>query len=125
MDTGKLAIGMTAAAFAGFGTALLVKPDILRKVGIKPTDANARTEIRAMYGGLEIGFGVFFALAATKPEWRRPALAAIVCSIGALGATRIASAAAEGADPVMYGLAAPEITAATLAAVTLATKKAR
>jgi hypothetical protein len=125
MDAGKLAIGMTAAAFAGFGTALVVKPDILRKVGIKATDANARTEIRAMYGGLEIGFGFFFALAATKPEWRRPALAAIVCAIGALGATRIATAVTEGADPIMYALAAPEVTAAALAAVALATDKGR
>ena len=121
MDTGKIAIGITAAAFAGFGTASLVKPDILRKVGIKATNANARTEVRAMYGGLEIGFGVFFALAAIKPSWRQPALAAIVCAIGALGATRIASAAADGAEPMMYAFAVPEVTAATLAAVALAT----
>ncbi len=119
MDIGKVAIAITAAGFAGFGAALMVKPDLLRKVGMKAINANGRTELRAMYGGMEFGFGVFFALAATKPEWRRPALTAVLCAIGALGATRVATAANEGADPMMYALAAPEITAATLAAVAL------
>ena len=122
MDTGKLAIGLTAAAFTGFGAALMAKPErILKMVGIRAANANGRTELRAMYGGMEMGFGVFFAMAALKEEWRRPALTAIVCAIGALGATRIATAIAEGADPMMYALAAPEVTATALAAIALAT----
>jgi hypothetical protein len=122
MDTGKLAIGMTAAAFLGYGTLSMFKPDTLRKIGVRAADANGRAELRAMYGGMELGFGVFFALASRRPEWRRPALTAIACAIGALGVTRIATSAAEGADPISYALAAPEIAAATLAAVALAAK---
>ena len=54
MDTGKLAIGLTAAAFTGFGAALMAKPErILKMVGIKAANANGRTELRAMYGGME------------------------------------------------------------------------
>ena len=121
MDKGKLAIGMTAAAFLGFGTISMFKPGILRKIGVRATNANGRAELRAMYGGMELGFGVFFAFAARRPEWRRPALAAIACAVGALGVTRIATSVAEGADPLSYALAGPEIVASTLAVVALAT----
>ena len=121
MDEGKLAIGITAAAFAGFGTALLVKPDILKRIGIRADDPNARTELRAMYGGMELGFGAFFAIAALKPEWRVPALTAILLGIGGLGATRIATAISEDADAISYLMAGPEIAAATMAAIALAT----
>jgi hypothetical protein len=62
VDKGKLAIGMTAAAFLGYGAASIVKPEVLRKVGVRASDAGGRTELRAMYGGMELGFGVFFAL---------------------------------------------------------------
>jgi len=125
MDTGKLAISITAAAFAGFGTALIVKPEILGKIGIRARGANARTELRAMYGGMEIGFGVFFGIALQKPEWRTPALTAIACGIGALGVTRIATAIAEQADPISYLMAGPEIAASTMAAVALVTNRRR
>ena len=125
MDSGKLAIGITAAAFTGFGTALLVKPEILKKIGIRATDPNARTELRAMYGGMELGFGAFFALALRNPEWRKPALTAILLGIGSLGATRIATAIAEDADPISYLMAGPEIAAAAMAAVALATDSRR
>src|SRR6476469_499616 len=114
MDIGKLSIGITAAAFAGFGTALLVKPEILKRIGIRASSADARTELRAMYGGMELGFGVFFAMALRNPEWRRPALTAIALAIGALGVTRIASAISEDAQPISYLMAGPEIAASTM-----------
>lgn len=120
MDTGKLAIGITAAAFTGFGAALVAKPEkILGTIGIKANQRVGRTELRAMYGGMELGFGAFFALAAFKDEWRRPALMAILCGIGGLGATRIATAIANGDPPLTYAMGAPEVAAATLAAVSL------
>ena len=123
MDTGKVAIGITAAAFAGFGAALLLKPEILRTIGIKGHGPNARTELRATYGGMELGFGAFFAMALRNPEWRKPALTAILLGIGGLGVTRVA--VAEGADPISYLMAGPEIAAAALAAIALAADATR
>jgi hypothetical protein len=120
MDTGKLAIGITAAAFTGFGAALVARPEkILRTIGIKANQPVGRTELRAMYGGMELGLGAFFTMAAFKPEWRRPALMAIVCGIGGLGATRIASAIAKRDPALTYAMGAPEVAAATLAAISL------
>lgn len=125
MDTGKIAIGITAAAFAGYGTLLLAKPDILKTIGIRAAGPNARTELRAMYGGMELGFGAFFALAMRKPAWRKPALTAILFAIGGLAATRIATAIAEDADPISYLMAGPEVAASTMAAIALATDGSR
>ena len=125
MDTGKIAIGVTAAAFAGFGTALMVKPEILKRTGIRAAGPNARTELRAMYGGMELGFGAFFTMALRKEEWRKPALAAILLGIGGLGVTRVATAIAEDADPISYLMAGPEIAAAALAAIALAADTAQ
>ena len=125
MDTGKLAIGITAAAFAGFGATLLVKPEVLGKIGVKGHGPNARTELRAMYGGMELGFGAFFTIALLKPEWRTPALTAILLAIGGLGVTRLATAIAEDADPVSYLMAGPEIAASTMAGLALAAHKGR
>ena len=123
MDTGKLALGITAAAFTGFGAALLAKPKkILGTIGIRANDPVGRTELRAMYGGMELGFGAFFTIAAFKEEWRRPALMAILCGIGGLGATRIATAIASGDPPLTYAMGAPEVAAATLAAISLLRK---
>lgn len=120
MDTGKLAIGITAAAFCGFGAALMAQPGkILSTIGIEANRRVGRTELRAMYGGMELGFGAFFTMAAFKQDWRRPALMAILCGIGTLGATRIATAIAKRDPPLTYAMGAPEIAAATLAAISL------
>ena len=120
MDSGKLAIGITAAAFTGFGAALIAKPEkILGTIGIKARKPVGRVELRAMYGGMELGLGAFFTMAALKQEWRRPALMAILCGIGALGVTRYATAVAEGAGPMTYLMGAPEIAAAALAGTAL------
>lgn len=120
MDTGKLAIGMTAAAFAGFGIASLMRPEILKKVDVKASSSTGTAEIRAMYGGMEAGFSAFFAVALAKPEWRRPALAAIACGIGGLAAGRIAGLVMDRPRPVMYALAAAETLAAVSAVMALA-----
>ena len=72
-----------------------------------------------MYGGMEIGLGVFLAYALRRNEWRGPALMVIACSIGSLALTRITATAIEGARPIMYGLAAAEGSVAFMAITAL------
>ncbi len=68
MTSSRLALAIAAAGFAGFGAACLAQPKkMLRLVDIKATSPVGTTELRAMYGGLELGFGAFFALALAKP----------------------------------------------------------
>lgn len=59
MNIARAVLLMTAVAFAGFGLWLLIQPETLGKVGIQLMEPSAFIEIRAFYGGLEIGFAAF------------------------------------------------------------------
>jgi hypothetical protein len=87
----RLSLGITATAFTGFGVWLLCRPQALSRVGVQLPSPEARTEIRAFYGGLEIGLGLFFAAAAARPEWHRPALFAQTATLGGVAVTRAVS----------------------------------
>jgi hypothetical protein len=84
MPLARLSLGLTAAAFGGFGAWLLVKPDALGKVGVEVPTPAARAEIRAFYGGLELGMAAFFAAAAARPTWFEPALILQSATLGGL-----------------------------------------
>jgi hypothetical protein len=96
MHLARLSLGLTAAAFGGFGTWLLFRPQALSAVGIELPTPAARAEIRAFYGGLELGMALFFAAAAQRPEWHRPALIAQAASLGGSALGRVFSM---GTDP--------------------------
>ena len=89
MKLSQIALMTAAAGFAGFGVAFLVRPSILEGVDVKARSARATTELRAMYGGMEVGLGAFFLAAALRPEWEEAALVAQVLGLGALAATRV------------------------------------
>lgn len=121
MNLARLSLATTAAAFAGFGVAFLAKPTAMtRKVDILAKRPNARTEIRAMYGGMEIGLAAFFASAAASPEWHRPALVAQACAIGGLAVGRFVGMAADESGTLMKSLFVAEATAAATALEALA-----
>ena len=77
-----------------------------------------------MYGGLELGLGAFFATAAAKPEWSRPALLAQTLGLGALAASRLAGILGDHPRGVLMKLLfVAESSAAGLGAVALATPR--
>jgi Domain of unknown function (DUF4345) len=120
MNVARLSLAGTAAAFAGFGIALLVKPDLLSKVDIELRSDTARAEVRAMYGGMEIGLAVFFALCATKRKWHRPGLWAQTAGLGGLSLGRtLGIALSAERRPLLLALLAAEGLAAVTGAVTL------
>ena len=96
MDLARLSLGLTATAFGGFGTWLLFRPDALSMVDVELPTATARAEIRAFYGGLELGIACFFAAAATRPAWFRPAL---VLQSAALGGSALGRVFSMRTDP--------------------------
>ena len=69
MSLPRLSLRLAALAFAGFGVALLVRPELMGMLGLELGRAAAFTEIRAFYGGLELGLALFFALASTRDAW--------------------------------------------------------
>ena len=107
----KVALWINAVVFLGLGVWLIVDP----VGGLRGVDVTARspagvTELRAMYGGLELGLGVFGALAALRPAWRVPALWAFTLAVGGLGAARgLSSLLTAGHSSMLWTLFATEM----------------
>jgi hypothetical protein len=80
---------LTALVFGGFGVAFLVWPTLISWADVELTSSAARTEIRAFYGGLEIGMAVFFLLAALRPAWFRAGLILQALSLGGIALGRV------------------------------------
>lgn len=84
MKRSKLALNLAAIAFAAFGLVLFIAPGIMKSVGVEFVDKAGAVELRAFYGGIEIGLAVFFALAARRPDWIRIALTGLVLALGGI-----------------------------------------
>ena len=125
MTLSRIALITAASGFTGFGIACLVRPEsMLKRVDVRAQSARGTTELRAMYGGLELGLGAFFAIAAAKPEWSRPALLAQTLGLGALAASRLAGILSDHPrGSLMKALFAAESSAAGLGAAALIRKR--
>lgn len=81
MKLQKFALTVAAAGFAGFGLVLFIAPGLLESAGVAAVTKSGSVELRAFYGGIELGLAAFFALAVKRPEWTFPALAALVLTM--------------------------------------------
>lgn len=104
----RTSLALTALAFASFGGWLLVDPHAISRLGVELTRPSALTEIRAFYGGLELGIAGFFLLAVGRPGWWVPAL---VLQSMALGGTAAARGIGIIVDGGIDGLVAALVTA--------------
>ena len=111
MTQEKWIFGVTAIGFAGFGLALLIFPNVIGMVGVKELTNSGLVEIRAMYGGLQLGLALFFLLALNRPRWIRPALIIHMCVVGGLALGRIFGLVVTNwaAKPLVYLLLAAEL----------------
>jgi hypothetical protein len=117
MNYSRAALIAAATGFAGFGIACLLQPDnMLQRVDIRARSARGTTELRAMYGGMELGLGIFFAAAIFRREWRCPALWAQALGLGGLAASRLAGVLHDRPP----GLLMPALVAAEGSATALA-----
>jgi hypothetical protein len=82
MTLQKLTLTAAALGFGAFGIVLFLAPGLLGSVGVSIEDPSGTVELRAFYGGIEIGLAIFFALAARRPAWMRSALTALVFAAG-------------------------------------------
>jgi len=70
-----LVIALCALGFLAFGLWLFADPvGALSKVGIASTSATGTIELRAFYGGMELGLGLFLGWCALRPEWQSAGL---------------------------------------------------
>lgn len=124
----EVVLGISAAVWAAFGVWLFADPAALSHVGVVVETPSARTEVRAFYGGLELGVAAFLAWCLLTDEVRA-GLAAALAAILTVGLCRTAAAALERFEVswLVLTLGAVELasTGLTLAAMrSLATRKA-
>jgi len=90
-------LNLAGLGFLGFGLWLIADPaGGLAMVGIAPVNAAGFIELRALYGGLELGLGTYLLLCAARQDWRRAGLWAVLLGNGGIGLTRLAGIASTG-----------------------------
>src|SRR6476659_9861582 len=98
MRFSKGLLWVASAIFVGIGVLFTVRPETLIVFHDNPSaTAAGRIEIRAVYGGIELGLGVFFAMAARSDSRRRAGLLVAALVSGGAGVARFLGLAVEGA----------------------------
>ena len=119
---GKIILWISAVTFISYGLACFFSPGLpAGYAGLGLTNGDAFSEMGAMYGGLQTGFGIFCLIAAVKPEYHRSGLLLLVCCIGLLALGRLYSTVTgtEAVGIYTWGAMAYEFTTAIVAAVAL------
>jgi hypothetical protein len=102
----RVVLQLSSLAYAIVGVSFLAAPAVMASlIDVVVSSATADNDVRAVYGGVASGLAVFFWLAASRPEWFRPALVAQVLTMGGLAGARFVSWAAVGLpEPIGFGL---------------------
>jgi hypothetical protein len=119
---GKIVLGITAIALTSYGLVCFFVPEIpAGYIGFDLTNADARIEVIAMYGGLEIGVGLYCLLGILKPELYKASLLLVILSLGGIAIGRIYGLVltSESVTSYTYGAMCYEISSSVLAAVAL------
>jgi hypothetical protein len=97
MGFARIVLALSALPFGSIGAAFLLLPaDMAGLIGLSLADATADADVRAVYGGLQLGCAALLALAATNPDWCRAGLVAQLLLYGGLAGARVISYALVG-----------------------------
>jgi hypothetical protein len=121
-----IVLALCALGFLGFGLWLLVDPTgALGKIGIEARSATGLVELRAFYGGMELGLGLLLAWCCVRPEWQQAGLWLVVLANGGAGLARLFAIWAGGAALGSYlvGALAWELGFAVLGGLALASRQ--
>lgn len=114
-------IALAGAGFLAFGLWLtLDAAAALAGVGIEAANAAGLIELRAFYGGLELGLGSFLLACAIRPDWRPAGLWLTLLGNAGIATVRLIGITATGVFTPFFGWAlAWELGFTTLAAAAL------
>ena len=117
MTLALVILWISAGAFAGFGLLFLALPERMADtVELSARSSTARTEIRAMYGGLELGIAAFLAWCALDPARLELGLVAAALLLAGIGSGRALGAViARSASGLTITLMAAEVAGAAAA----------
>jgi hypothetical protein len=98
-------LAASALPFGGIGAAFLGWPhEMARHLELEITGATGTTDLRAVYGGLQIGIAVLLLLGAARSALTRCALATAVAGFAGLAAARVAGLAVDGGEQALNHL---------------------
>lgn len=113
MKLARFVLLFSAVSFIGYGVACLLSPNMVGTLsGLGLQTVSGRTEIHAMYGGLQTGLGLFFLLCGSHREWVRPGIVALILVMGGLALARSYGISVQG-SPGSYNLGAASYEALT------------
>lgn len=119
IDTLALALG--GICFLGFGAVMLVSPQAaLTDLGLTIPDGAPTTEIRAVYGGLELGLGALLVAAMHKIQYLRAGLVLGCVAYGSIaGGRAIGMLVDRSSSGFLWGALGVEILLALLFLIAL------
>jgi uncharacterized protein DUF4345 len=120
MKLAKISLLASAIGFAGFGLALFIAPQLMESAGLGIIDPAGRIEIRAFYGGIELGLAMFFIIA-FKKNWILPGLTVQIETNGFIVIARIVALSMENfqGNPTIYWSLAAEMSLLILGVVAI------
>lgn len=119
---GKIILWVSAIMFISYGLVGFFSPDLpAGYAGLQMNSGDAFSEIGAMYGGLQTGFGLFCLVAALKPAHYRSGLLLLVVAIGLLAVGRLYSTLVGTSEVGLYtwGAITYEFATAIIALIAL------
>ena len=121
MKLAKILLLGSAIIFVLVGTAFLFAPRQYAAVlEISAVTPLARTDLRATYGGLELGVGIFLLLCLVRRSWIGPGLSALALATGGFATGRLIGFALERTlNPLMLGFLFIEIVVTVLSILCL------
>jgi hypothetical protein len=124
----RVAVLVSVLMFAVFGAWLLLAPEKLGTwLGVEANTAKARTEVRAFYGGIQLGIVLLGLIAVfVRPDWLAVTCAALSCQLLSVVTCRIYGMVVDGsASATMWTVLATEAVAGGLALVAFLTMPAQ
>lgn len=122
MRLSMIVLLLAGLGFLGFGLWLLFDPvGGLARVGIAAARAEGVIELRAFYGGMEVGLGLFLIACALRADWQQAGLWLVLLANAGTGLARVAGMAGSGvSSSFLIGALVWEFGFALLAGVALA-----
>ena len=97
MTSWRLVLVIVGLSFVGFGALFISNPgEMGALVSLVLVDRTARTDVRATYGGLEFGVGVFLLACAMRRDFVRVGLFASACVLVAMATARFVGLLLDG-----------------------------
>jgi len=111
---GRILVVVVAVVYIALGAwAVADVRGVASLLGITPAGPGSELELRAMYGGLEIGLGVFLLWCASNKTTLRTGLLCVAATVGGLGLTRLTGIVMDPSQPSLQLLLATAELATT------------